>query len=400
MLSQSFFVHNRRQLRSLVIDEIVVITANSLVQRSGDTVHPFRQESNFFYLTGLKLPDLILVMCGDEEFIILPKRSHVEDIFGGYINCDEIAKMSGIKTILENKVGWARYKKLQQSRKKVYTLTAPSAKVTFTDAFYTNPARRALCNKLKRTSTTTLIDLRSMLVSLRQIKQPEEVRALEQAIELTGVGLQASKALIKEGINGHALKAELDYVFARAGQEHAFTPIVTSGLDTAYMHSLNYSKEIKTNEPILFDIGAEYELYSADVSRTYFYGQKTARYQSIYEAVLMVKLDVEKLVKPGITWREWALRVDELMGERLIKLGLIKRNERSEVRKYFSHAIGHSLGLDTHDMCDYQEIKKGMVITIEPGIYVPEENIGVRIEDDYLVTTSGLTNLSACIPLQ
>jgi Xaa-Pro aminopeptidase len=398
-LSASFFVNNRKKLSKFVSGGLTIVAANGLLQRTGDSVYPFRQDSNFFYLTGLNDPDLLLVMHGSEEFLVLPKRSHVEDIFGGVIDCDEIAKKSGIKRIFDNKAGWDEIKRLQQSCKKINVLKAPPRRVLHTDSFSTNPNRRYLEERLKRCdSSTKLFDIRLKLASMRQIKQPEEIEVIKQAINITGQGLARAKHLIKTGVTGHELKAELDKNFSMVGVGHGFTPIVTSGLDTAVMHSLNYSKKLVNNEAVLFDVGAEVENYTADITRTYFNGPNTERFNDVYSAVSKVKKQTENILNTGVYWRDLAAQVDELMGEQLISLGLIKINKRSEVRRYFSHAIGHSLGLDAHDVCDYTvPIQQGMIVTIEPGIYIPEEGFGVRIEDDYLVTGKGLDNLSSDI---
>ena len=213
MFKASFFTTNRRKLSKRVDGGLIIISANGLLQRTGDSVYPFRQDSNFFYLTGLNEPDFLLVMNGDEEFLVLPKRSFAEDIFRCVINCDEVAKISGINTILGNREGWQRIKEMQQSRKSVHTMTMPPRRVVHTDAFSTNPNRRYLTERLKRSSpATALVDLRPHLVSLRQVKQPEEITVMKEAIALTGRGLVTAKQQIRTGITGHELKATLDSV--------------------------------------------------------------------------------------------------------------------------------------------------------------------------------------------
>ena len=233
---------------------------------------------------------------------------------------------------------------------------------------------------------------------MRQIKQPVEIDAIKKAIEITNHGLERAKEYIHEGVNGFQLKAEMDYEFTKLGATHGFSPIITTGPNTC-LHHLQVNKRIlKSGEPILFDIGAEHEYYTADVSRTYFFPQPTKRQKAVYDAVYRVQKVAENLVKPGVLWKGYALKVEELMGEELARLGLIADNNRKEIRKYFSHGIGHSLGLDAHDPCDYTgAFEENMIITIEPGIYIPEEGFGVRIEDDYLVDKSGVSNLSAHI---
>lgn len=400
MLGANFFTKNRKKLLEHIGDELIIVTANGLMQRSSDTVFPFRQESNFYYLTGITEPDAVLVLSQKEEFLILPKRSQTETIFGGAINCDEIANISGITTVCEYREGWERYKKMQKSRKKIYTLLPPPEKILYTDSFFSNPARRRLVRRLKRLSTDIIFeDIRYYLTQMRQIKQPEEIAAIKQAIEVTAEGLAQSIARIKSGISGHVLKAELDHTFAQYGADHAFAPIVISGPDTSVIHSTNLARIIQNDEPILYDIGAEVDLYGADIARTYPSTEWTKRQAELYRIVVKMRNDMMGFLKAGTSWKEYAQRADQLLGEELIRLGLIKENKRELVRPFFPHAIGHSLGLDVHDLCDYGTIQEGMVITVEPGIYIPEEGIGIRIEDDVLVTRHGVENLSVQVPL-
>lgn len=400
MLTSNFFINNRRELAKRVGDGLIILTANSLMQRNSDVTYPFRQESNFYYLTGISEPDIVLVIHGEEEFIVLPKLSKAELLFSGNFNRDEIAKRSGIITIYDSADGWAHIKKLQRSRKTIHTITAPPRRVTGTDSFATNPNRKLLIEKLKRNhSNAEFKDLRNNLMQLRQIKQPEEIEAIKKAISITGQGIEQARKQLKTGVHGFELKAELDHVFARNNVEHGFRPIVISGEDTCILHSTDLDRAVRKQDPVLFDVGAEYEKYSADITRTYFAGSPTKRHQAVFDAVLRTQQYAISILRPGLPFSEYALKVDDYIGEELIKLGLIEKNQRSEVRKYFGHGVSHGLGLDVHDVCDYKILQENMVITVEPGIYIPEEGIGVRIEDDILITKNGAINLSKDIPL-
>lgn len=374
---------------------LIIVTAQSLLQRTGDTTYPFRQDSNFLYFTGIVEPDVVLVMAADEEFLILPKRSHAEVLFGGDINCDEIAKISGVTTIYSYRDGWERYKKLQQSRKKFYTLNAVPAKVVHTDSFYTNPARRQLQQKIKRIFPGIEgIDIRPQLMKMRMIKQPAEIEALKKAISITRIGFEAAKKLCSVGRAEYEIEATFDHVFKNHQAVHGYGPIIAGGKNAVKLHYIHNDTTLKSGDLLLMDVGAEYSGYSADITRTYAVGEFSDRQQAIYDAVKRVQASAALLVKPGLAWQNFAEKVDKNMGEELIELGLITENTRSEVRRYFGHGIGHSLGLDVHDVCDYDVFHKDMVITIEPGIYVPEEGIGVRIEDNYHITETGVRNLS------
>lgn len=402
MLSAHFFTKNRNELLNSIEDGLIVMTANGLMQKNADCVYPFRQDSNFYYLTGVTEPDIVLIIdvVSKREFLILPKKSRAEIVFGGSINRDVIAKISGISEILEHKEGWDEVKKLQNIRKSVYTVMPPPVKVVHTDSFFTNGSRRLLLQKLRRNNKhTQFYDLRESLTKLRQIKQPEEIEEIKKAIAITGEALAIAKNNILPGASGYELVAELDYYFAKHGVSHGFMPIVSSGEETCILHNHVSGRNIKTHEPVLFDIGAESNLYSADISRTYFSSVPTKRQQAVYDGVRAVQKYAYSILKDGVQWRDFAKRVEEKMGEELLKLELIKQPTRESIRKYFTHGIGHGLGLDVHDACDYQKISENMVITVEPGIYIPEESLGVRLEDDVRITKTGVEVLSKNIPL-
>lgn len=398
MFTSNFFSGNRQKLRQQAgADNLFVITAQSLLQRSGDTTYPFRQDSNFFYLTGVNEPDVVLVMTGSEAFLILPKRSKVATIFGGSINCDEIAKISGIKTILDHREGWERYKKLQQSRKSVYTLSQAPPKVTGVDSFYTNPTRRSLLQKLKRLNPRIEFkDLRPTLSSMRQIKQPEEIEAIKRAIAITGEGFKRARAALANGASEFEIEAVFDRVFKENRATHGYQPIVAGGERACVLHYIRNDQPLVPKEVCLLDVGAEYHNYAADITRTYCL-EASDRQQAVMESVRRVQTEAIKLLKPGLAWKAYGKQVEQLMGSELLALGLIKDPSTEAIRTYFPHGISHSLGLDVHDVCDYKTIQENMVITVEPGIYIPEEGIGVRIEDDVLITKTGAKNLSASV---
>lgn len=403
MENSDFFKNNRQQLLKRIgkdIEGVIVITAQALLQRSADTTYPFRQESNFLYLTGLNMPELVLVKSLKEEFIILPKRSEVEDIFGGTVNCDEIAKKSGIQKILGFTEGWKYYKEFFSSYQTVYTLMPAPVKISSVDSFYTNPARKFLLSRLKRVhKSSSFKDLRSELANMRQRKQPEEIAAIKQAIQVTKKGFEAAKTLVTQCKYEHEVEASFDYIFKTHKASHGYAPpIIAAGKNACALHYCNGTDVLGSGDFVMLDVGAEINGYTADISRTYAVSKVSKRQQNVYDCVARVHKKAIALLKDGLEWRSYIVQVDSIMAEELMGLGLISNNSRSEVRRYFPHSISHSLGLDVHDVCDYRVIQKDMVITVEPGIYIPEEGIGVRIEDDILITQNGTINLSADIP--
>ncbi len=370
------------------------------MQRNGDVTFPFRQDSNFYYLTGLRdLADVTLVMADEEEFLILPQQTETEAIFGGIINCDEVAKTSGVKQVLSYNEGWNKFKKLQNNRKIIQTLLPPPQKITQLDSYYTNPTRRRLLQRIKRANPNIKVeDMRSELMNMRQVKQPEEINAIKRAIAITKEGFSTVQRCIQPGVNEYELEAEFDYVFKKHNTTHGYAPpIIASGKNSCILHYSGKLGTLKAGQLVLLDVGAEYGLYSADISRTYPVSTLSDRQQQVYEAIRAVSRASIDILKPGLTWRDFVDQVEMIMGEQLIDLGLIKHNTHTNVRHYFPHGISHNLGLDVHDVCDYKVMQENMIITVEPGIYIPEEAIGIRIEDDVLITKTGATNLSVSI---
>lgn len=399
MINKEFFIQNRRTLQKKVENNaLIVITAQSLLQRSADTTYPFRQDSNFFYFTGIELPDVVLVMSGTTEFLILPKRSEVETIFGGFINRDEVAKKSGISEVLNFQEGWEKYKKLQQNRKNIFSLNQAPPKVSGIDSFFTNPARRMLLQKLRRLNKSAVFrDLRPIISGMRQVKQREEIEVLQEAIAITAKGFAAAHELLQKNTTENTIEASFDSIFKKHLSNHGYQPIVASAERACVLHYVQNNQPISTHELCLLDVGAEVSNYSADISRTYS-AAMSVRQKEIVDAVKSVQEQAIALLQPNIAWKDFANEVQLIMGQTLMSLGLITNITPENVHTYFPHAISHSLGLDVHDVCDYTDIKEHMVITVEPGIYIPEEGIGVRIEDNILITNTGAQNLSEMIP--
>ena len=403
MLTPQFFTNNRATLRSNVGSGVIAITSNGLQQRNNDSAFEFRQDSNFFYLTGLEEPNVVLIIdCESaEEFLILPKQTTVEIFFGGVNDRDEIAIKSGITTIYSHSDGWQRYIKLQQSRSTIYTIKPDPVQFTRQERMFTSPARRLFLEKLKRCTSKPIVYLYDEFIALRSIKQPQEIEMLKRAIAITKEGFVTIQAKMQPSMYEYEVEAELDYVYKKHNSRHGFAPpIIASGKNSTVLHYSKNTNVLKAGELVLMDVGAEVENYTADVSRTYVIsGAMNSRQQAVYTAVKTVHNQSINLLRSGLLWKEYITEVERLMGEQLLSLKLITANTRDQIRHYFPHAVSHSLGLDTHDLCDYTKpMQENMVITVEPGIYIPEEGIGVRIEDDILITNNGAVNLSADIP--
>ena len=397
-----FFRQNRERLRTLFTGTApIIVTANGQMQRSGDTTFPFRQDSNFWYLTGLEEPDAILVMDKNKEYIILGEREEWRDAFDGIVSTEVLTARSGIADIMSEKAGWKllnhRLKKVQH----VATLSAPSAYIEHYN-FYANPARARLITRLKAAAgeELELLDLRQHLARMRSVKQPVELQAIQHGIDITSEAIKQIYKKRQKYTDTFEANADTMSLFLKSGAKEAYTPIIATGAETCTLHHMENSTPIDKNGLLLLDIGAEISNYSSDLSRTFAIGDPTKRQQAVFDAVREVYDFAAGLLKPGVLIRDYEKQAEEFMGEKLRELGLIKLIERDEVRKFFPHMTSHHLGLDTHDASDPDfPLETNMVLTIEPGIYIPAEGIGVRIEDDVRITETGIEVLSSKLPI-
>lgn len=398
-MKADFFTNNRRRLRELVGPGLIIITANGLMQRTGDTTFPFRQDSNFWYLTGVDEPDLTLVMDGDREHLILPPRDEIRNIFDGYIDVESLKKKSGLQSVQTEAQGWPALNQQLKEGREVMILEPLDPFVRFYD-FYSNPARRHLKERLLRTNPDLKTrDIREAFMALRVVKAPEEIAEIQKAIDITVTAIKTVKRKLPKLQYEHEVAALLTYEYTRQGARgDSFPAIVASGKNSATVHSVIGGK-IQPNKFLLIDTGAEVNNYAADISRTIPIGKPTKRHQAIFEAALRAHDYAISLIKPGVAFRDYEKEVQKFIGTELKQLGLIKVASRKATRKYFPHAASHYLGLDTHDTGDYHAIfEENMVLAVEPGIIIPEEGIGVRIEDNVRITKDGCEVMSKNLP--
>jgi Xaa-Pro aminopeptidase len=395
-----YFSSNRKSLRNrLDSSSPIIITANSLLQRNSDIAYPFRQDSNFWYLTGITEPDFVLVMDGSEEYLIAPNRNDIRTIFDGGLDDGAASKRSGIKQILDTKTGWKQLgARLKQVNK--VAIIAASPKYINSYEFYTNPARANLIKKLKQQkSGLDCLDLREHFAEMRMRKQPQELAAIRASVDITEKALKDLQPKLLNMKHEYEAEAFLTHIYRSQGVMHGYSPIVAGGKNACTLHYDENSAALKSGELLLIDTGAEAEYYSADITRTYMHGKATTRQLAVHAAVSEVQEYVLSYLKPGISLKESEQKSEQFMGKKLRELGLIKKIERKTVRRYFPHATSHFLGLDLHDAGDYEKpLEPDMVVTVEPGIYIPEEGIGIRIEDDILITRTGNINLSDTLP--
>ena len=401
--TSDFFSGNRQRLRQLFTGTApIIITANGQLQRNGDNAFRFRQDSNFWYLTGVEHPDVTLVMDKDREYLIVPERDVIREKFDGSIDPDALILRSGIKDICIDKEGWKRLGRRLKNCKHAAVL-APSPGYIEWYGLYSNPARAALDTRIKSyNATIELLDLRDHLMQMRVVKQEPELQAIKHAIDVTIAGLEHvtdAKRLSQYAFE-YEVEADLTAQFRRRSCGHAFEPIVAGGTRACQMHNIDNTGRLSADELLLFDVGAEYSQYAADISRTVsINGAPSRRQQAVHAAVCAAQDYAYTLLKPGVINRDYEKQMEIFVGEKLRELGVIKTIDSDAVRNYFPHMVSHFLGLDAHDVGDYSKpMREGMVLVCEPGIYLPQEGIGVRIEDCLRITSNGCEVLSRELP--
>lgn len=397
--NSGFFAGNRQKLRELFTGTApIVVSANGLLQRGADGTYGFSQDANFWYLTGIDEPDLVLVMDKDKEYLIVPGRSEVRAAFDGTPNEDLMSRRSGITEIHDDEAGWGKLARRLKKVKHIATIAPPPAYVE-RYGMYTNPARMAVLERIKSENPELeILDVGPHLARLRMVKQAEELDAIQAAINMTITGIKQAirPAALKKYSYEYEIEAELTKAFRRQGAAgHAFEPIVASGERACVLHNVANNAQLSADELVILDVGAEVEHYAADITRTIRFKPPSRRQQAVHAAVLEVQKFAFGLLQPGITIGEYEKQIEHFMGEKLRELGLIKIINHEEVRKYYPHSTSHFLGLNVHDIGDYERpLEPGIVMTVEPGIYIPEEGIGVRIEDDVLITSRGIKILT------
>lgn len=396
-----FFTHNRQRLQAAASQaDVLILTASGLVQRSNDTSFAFRQDSNFWYVTGVDEPDVIIVITAKRSYLVVPGRSDSRQVFDGSIDLERLRQVSGVDEVMMADEGWeAIATDITGSH---VGIIEPPRSYLASLGLYANPARARLRRQLRRVDGfKSLIDIRPELIGLRMTKQSVELDAIKDAIALTGDALQRVRDQIDTYQHEYDVEADITAVFKRGQAGHAYEPIIASGKNACTLHYIQNDSSVRRGDLLLMDVGAEVSNYAADITRTVAIGKPSKRQQEVYNAVLEMQQYAYDQLQPGITIRDYEQRIEKQMGVALKRLGLITSSNRSDIRHYYPHATSHFLGLDVHDAADYSvELTPGMVLTVEPGIYIPEEGVGIRIEDDVVISGTGVTILSENLPRQ
>jgi Xaa-Pro aminopeptidase len=384
------------QYERLTKDRIYILAAHREMQKSVDMAYQFHQEPHFFWLTGLNEPGWTAVVntYTGEKVLLAPERDVVKTLFDGSLGDGDIQATTGIVTIIENEDKAKYLTELGKYYKEVHTLAPNPHQKYFQHV--ENPSTKETHKQLKR-YFDKVIDCLKELDALRAIKTPEEIKYMRQAIEASIQGFTAAKDSLTRVSYEYELEAELNYAFRVTGaQGHAYDPIVATDRNACTLHYTHNNAALPVNGLVLIDAGAVMDGYCADITRTYAIGTPSKRQVAVHAAVEAAHHQIIALIQPGVSFKEYQAKVDEIMKETLVGLGLLDdQHDAEKYRTYFPHAISHGLGIDVHEsLGGFGVFKPGMVLTVEPGIYIPEEGIGVRIEDDILVTDFGNENLS------
>jgi len=402
-MNKEFYTSNReRTFNLLPKGSISVFFSGKAKQRTNDEFYKFTVNKNFYYLTGLDKQNMILALFKGKEshaFLFIEENNEFyETWLGKRMTKEEASENTGIPV--------SQIKYINDFHSLIsYALTASRVDVNDYQFLYIDLLRFAglEVNTMEHNFAKEARDKypelqiknsQKILSELRMYKSPEEIKEMEGAIEITNRGIQAIMKNASPGLYEYQIESFYKQSLAFDNSVESFKTIMAGGLNATIYHYEDNNTVVNDGDMVLFDLGAVNNWYSSDISRTIpVNGKFSDRQKVLYQIVLDVNKAAIKEVKPGITMGELNEFAKNMIAERLIEIGLI--TDAKDVGKYYAHVISHHIGLDVHDTAlNSRKLEKGMVITVEPGIYIKEENIGIRIEDDVLVTKNGSKNLS------
>ena len=394
-MNKDAYIENRsRFMENIENNSMVLLFAGKPCKKTGDELYKFTPNRNFYYLTGIQEEEHIVVISKVKD--IVSEKLFLKDLDlaremwnGKTLRDNEGKEISGIEDALYMKDFNSHINRLINGSEEI-NLYLDLDRETIDEA---DSIANIFAKEIKNKYPQVIIkNLSSKIAPIRIIKSKQEIAEMQKAIEITIGGVKSLMKNAKAGMKEYELEAYFDFECKIKGvKDLAFGTIAAAGKNATILHYVENNSELKDGDLILFDLGAQWNLYNADITRVFpVNGKFTDRQKEVYEAVLRVNKAVIEKIKPGIDSKELNAWSRDLIAEECIKLGIIK--EKEEVSKYYWHSIGHSLGLDTHDLgMQGREFTftEGMVFTVEPGIYISEESIGIRIEDDILVTKNG-----------
>ncbi|MEL6483473.1 MAG: aminopeptidase P family protein [Bacteroidota bacterium] len=415
-IDSQLFVKNREKFMSHMRPKsLAVFNSNDIYPISADSTMPFEQHRDIFYLSGADQEETILVLFPDasvkkhrEILFVRETNEHIAVWEGAKLTKAQATEVSGIETIY-----W-----LSDFERIFFDIMTEADMVYFNtnehyrQAVETQTREDRFIQKCKQDFPAhTWAKSNPILQEIRGVKEPEEIALMQQACDITEKGFRRILEFTKPGVWEFEMEAEYLHEFVRnRSKGFAYTPIIASGNNANVLHYIENNQQVKDGDLILMDVAAEYANYSSDMTRTIpASGKFTERQRAVYDAVLRVKYEATKMLVPGTLWAEYHKEVGKIMTSELLGLGLLDKadvqNEdknKSAYKKYFMHGTSHHIGLDTHDYGALKTpMKANMVFTVEPGIYIPAEGMGIRLEDNVVIQETGEPfNLMRNIPLE
>lgn len=415
-IPNSLFIKNRRKFMDQMYPaSLAVFNSNDIYPVSADSTLAFAQHSDILYLSGADQEESILLLFPDainpahrEILFVRETNAHIAVWEGPKYTKEQAREISGIETIM-----W-----LSDFDRVFFDLMTEAHSIYFNtnehyrQAVETQTREDRFIAKCKRDFPAhSWHKSQPILQQIRGVKEPEEIALIQQACDITEKGIRRLLSFIKPGVWEYEIEAELLHEFVRnRSKGFAYTPIIASGANANVLHYLENNQQCQAGDLILMDVAAEYANYRSDLTRTFpVSGRFTERQAAVYQAVLRVKKEATAMLVPGTLWAEYHKEVGKIMTSELLDLGLLDRAsvqqqdpERPAYKKYFMHGTSHHIGLDTHDYGALKTpMKAGMVFTVEPGIYIPAEGMGVRLEDNVVIQEQGAPkNLMANIPIE
>ena len=415
-IDNALFIKNRKKFMAQMRPKsIAVFNSNDIYPIGADSTLPFEQDRDIFYLSGADQEETILLLFPDamdpkhrEILFVRETNDHIAVWEGAKLTQEKATEVSGIETVYWLKDFDKIFFDLMTEADTIYFNTNEH----YRQAVETQTREARFIEKCKKEYPAhQWAKSNPILQNIRGVKEPEEIALMQTACDITEKGFRRILGFVKPGVWEHEIEAEFLHEFIRnRSKGFAYSPIIAAGNNANVLHYLENNKQVKNGDMILMDLAAEYANYSSDMTRTIpANGKFTDRQKEVYSAVLRVKDEATKMLVPGTIWAEYHKEVGKLMTSELIGLGLLDKadvqNENPDwpaYKKYFMHGTSHHIGLNTHD---YGELKKpmkaNMVFTVEPGIYIPAEGMGVRLEDDVVIQEKGEPfNLMRNIPIE
>ncbi len=414
-LPNTFYTSTREKfIKQLKPNSIAVFNSNDIMPTNADGTMAFRQNNDLFYLTGIDQEESIVLVYPDfhdkkhREILFLTETNENIAIWEGHkYTKEEATEASGIESVYWLSQFEGIFNTLMAEAEYVYLNTnehiRASGKVETRDTRFLKWCKEHYpLHKYERSAP--------ILHNLRAIKAPEEIVAMQEACNITEKGFRRVAQFVKPGVMEYEIEAEYAHEFIKnRSRGFGYTPIVASGFNACVLHYIDNNQQCKDGDILLMDVGAEYGNYNADMTRCLpVSGRFTQRQKDVYNAVLRVKREAMKMLIPGNTIPEYHKEVGMVMESELVGLGLIDKtdikNQSAQApayKKYFMHGTSHHIGLDVHDVGNiYRKMEPGMVFTVEPGIYIREESLGIRLENDVVITENGINDLMANIPIE